>query len=616
MAVSGVSDLTGRVLAGRYRLLAPIGTGASGRVYRAEDTRLRRSLAVKVLHLALAEDAGFLRRFRAEAQLAASLSHPHVMTVYDWGEDDVPFMAVELLEGGSLRAMLDAGNLLSPGQAARIGRDVARALEYAHSRGIVHRDIKPANLLFDEHGIVRVADFGLARALAEASWTEPSGAVLGTARYASPEQALGSPVDARSDLYSLALVLVEAVTGRVPFAGDTTVGTLAARTQRSIVAPDEMGPLKPVVERAGRIDPAERYADAATMASALSDAAEALPRPAPLVLAGMADRADDDPTRTVGAAPRLFDQDAVSTPPGPPPLPATTRRLVPFVVAFLVVAVLASGVAVLVRGTGATASVPGVVGYDRETAQSIAQREGLRLVVARQVNSDEPAGTVLQQDPASGRWTTGGTVRVVVSRGPPLVRVPDMRGMPLADAWKALQRAGLVAGENRETYSDQIDKGAVVSSDPEAGTAVRPDSRIVLTLSAGPRPVPIPDVAELSYDAAVARLSNAGFVPERVDEFSDTVDKGRVVATRPAIGEAVQPGATVQVVVSRGPDLVRVPDVVGMRLDAASERLDATGLVATVRGAVRPRWVVVSQTPRGGQQVKRGSEVSLVLGPG
>src|SRR3974390_556575 len=227
MPGSAVSDLAGRVLAGRYLLHGAIGTGASGRGYVAEATRLRRQVAVKVLHAALAEDTAFLRRFRAEAQLAASLHHPHIVTVHDWGEDDVPFMVLELLEGGSLRSMLDQGNLLTVAQAARVGRDVASALDYAHARGILHRDIKPANLLFDEHGIVRVADFGLARALAEASWTEPAGAGGGTARYAAPEQATGRPLDGRADLYSLAVVLVEAVTGTVPALADTAIGTLA-----------------------------------------------------------------------------------------------------------------------------------------------------------------------------------------------------------------------------------------------------------------------------------------------------------------------------------------------------------------------------------------------------
>src|SRR5207247_3380806 len=222
------------------------------------------------------EAAGFLRRFRAEAQVAASLNHPNVMAVYDWGEDDVPFMVLELLTGGSLRGMLDANARLSPSQAAHVGRQVTSALEYAHARGVVHRDIKPANLLFDEHGIVRVADFGLARALAEASWTEPAGAVFGTARYASPEQARGTQLDARSDLYSLALVLVESVTDRVPFAADTTLGTLTARTQRSLTAPETLGPLASVIERAGALAPAQRYPDAGTMRQAPAHAGRSL----------------------------------------------------------------------------------------------------------------------------------------------------------------------------------------------------------------------------------------------------------------------------------------------------------------------------------------------------
>src|SRR6478672_5733303 len=291
------SDLPGRVLAGRYLLHGAIGTGASGRVYVADDQRLRRRVAVKVLHAGLADDAAFLRRFRAEAQLAASLRHPNIVTVYDWGEDEMPFMVLELLEGGSLRSMLDQGTLLTVPQAARVGRDVASALEYAHSRDVLHRDIKPANLLFDEHGVVRVADFGLARALAEASWTEPAGAVFGTARYSSPEQARGVQLDARSDLYSLALVLVEAVTGRLPFASDTTLGTLTARTMQPIVAGEELGLLEPVIDRVGAIDPNDRYPDAATMRQAIADAADALPPPGPLLLAGMIDRADPHPTR-------------------------------------------------------------------------------------------------------------------------------------------------------------------------------------------------------------------------------------------------------------------------------------------------------------------------------
>src|SRR5690606_35654226 len=207
--MSRMTEQVGRVLGGRYRLLSPLGSGASAQVYLADDVRLRRQVAVKVLYPALADDETFLRRFRVEAQATASSSHPRLLAVYDWsgeGDGDGPFLVTEYLSGGSLRGMLDAGHRLSPAQALVVGLQAARALDHAHRQGFVHRDIKPANLLFGADARLRVADFGLARAIAEAGWTEPTGAVLGTARYASPEQARGEAVDGRSDVYSLALV--------------------------------------------------------------------------------------------------------------------------------------------------------------------------------------------------------------------------------------------------------------------------------------------------------------------------------------------------------------------------------------------------------------------------
>ena len=418
MAISGVADLTGRVLAGRYRLLTPIGAGASGRVYVADDVRLRRRVAVKVLHAALADDAGFLRRFRAEAQVAASLHHPNVMTVYDWGDDDVPFMVLELLRGGSLRGLLDTGEHLTPAQAIHIGRQVTAALEYAHVRGLVHRDIKPANLLFDEHGILRVADFGLARALAEASWTEPAGSVVGTARYAAPEQASGAPLDGRADLYALAIVLVESVTGNVPAMGDTAIGTIAVRQHTPVLAPAELGRLGPVVERAGRPDPAERYPDAATMGAALADAARVVPRAQPLVLPGLG--ADGgrviDPTqigaRSTAASTALFDQDAsesdAAEPVAPVVMPSARRprsqRVVPLVVAFAVVAALvAGGVAIAATG-GGNVAVPSVVGLAPDAAKIRLATDGLTVSIVER-DADDPKGVIIGQSPVGGSFT-------------------------------------------------------------------------------------------------------------------------------------------------------------------------------------------------------------------
>src|SRR5271166_1665451 len=240
-----ISDSIGRVLGKRYRLVSALGTGASAHVYLAEDVSLQRHVAVKVLQPGLQTDEAFLKRFRAEARSVASLNHPHVLRVFDWGEDaDGPYLVLEYLGGGSLRDLLDRRGPLTLSQVVRIGTEAAQGLAYAHARGLVHRDVKPANLLFDDEGRVRVADFGVARALAEAAWTEPSGAVIGTARYAAPEQAQGQPLDA------LALVLFEAVTGEVPFAKDTTLGTLMARVGAPLPHHEALGPLDPILARA------------------------------------------------------------------------------------------------------------------------------------------------------------------------------------------------------------------------------------------------------------------------------------------------------------------------------------------------------------------------------
>src|SRR5437879_762516 len=276
--VARMPDQLGRVLGGRYRLIAAIGTGASAQVFLADDTTLRRRVAVKVLHPALAADEAFLRRFRAEARAAAALSHPNVMAVYDWGEDDGPYLVLEHLGGGSLRALLDRGSRLTPSQALVVGLEAARALDVAHRRGFVHRDIKPANLLFGDDGRLRIADFGLARALSEAGWTEPGDGLVGTARYAAPEQAQGGRVDGKADVYALALVLIEAVTGTVPLtSGEGALQTMMARQETPVPVPEAMGPLVPILERMGRPDPAERP-DAAEVGRALVVAARDMAR--------------------------------------------------------------------------------------------------------------------------------------------------------------------------------------------------------------------------------------------------------------------------------------------------------------------------------------------------
>jgi len=626
MATSGLTDLSGRVLADRYRLLAPIGSGSSGRVYVADDVRLRRRVAVKVLHGALADDAGFLRRFRAEAQLAASLHHPNVVTVFDWGEDAVPFMVFELLSGGSLRGMLDEGIRLTPAQAAHTGRYVATALSYAHTRGLVHRDIKPANLLFDEHGTVRVADFGLARALAEASWTEPTGALVGTARYAAPEQGTGATLDARADLYALGVVLVESVTGRVPDVADTLIGTLAVRARVPLAAPEELGALVPVVERAGRTQPSERYPDAITMADALTDASRHLPPPGPLTLVGLDAHVDPHPTE-LGKTSTVFDQDADSTvaaarartetatraDTAPAPRPGRyAPRAVPAIVAVLVIAVLVAAVLLLARSSsGGTVAAPQLVGLTQDEAAARAARAGL-VVQVEQRDVDDPAGRVISQAPSAGAFLDdGGTVRLVVSRGPPPVVIPDVAGQPEEQATLTLAGAGF-AVDPRHDFDENVPVGIAIRTDPAANEKHAPESTIALLVSDGPRPVAVPDTSGKSYDAAVAALQAKRFSATRVDDFSETVPAGNVVGTDPPAGQLAPRDSQVTVHVSKGPQPVAVPNVVNMSVEQASQTLQTSGLDADVQNFA-PGRTVKSQNPPAGTQVNRGTKVTLAL---
>lgn len=273
-----LTETIGRVLSDRYRIEAALGTGASAHVYVATDVTLKRRVAIKMLHPVLAADRAFLRRFRAEAQAAASLAHPNLVAVHDWGEDaDGPYLVLEYLGGGSMRDLLDSEDPLQPAHVANIGAQAAHGLAYAHARGFVHRDVKPANLLFaEDRKRLCVADFGLARALAEAAWTEPVGATLGTARYAAPEQAEGKRIDGRADVYSLSLVLYEALTGVVPFGADTTIGTLMARVNAPLPPHSALGPLEAILRAAAAPDPEERLT-AAELARRLSQVVRELP---------------------------------------------------------------------------------------------------------------------------------------------------------------------------------------------------------------------------------------------------------------------------------------------------------------------------------------------------
>jgi len=660
VALSRLTDRVGQVLSDRYRLLAPIGTGASASVYLADDVTLRRRVAVKILHDALSNDEAFLRRFRAEAQAAAALNHPHIMSVFDWGHDDVPFLVTEYLGGGSLRTMLDNGRVLSTAQALMVGLEASRGLDYAHRRGFVHRDIKPANLLFDEEARLRIADFGLARALAEAAWTEPQGAVLGTARYASPEQARGEPLDGRSDVYSLALVLIEAVTGSVPFATDTTIGTLMARVDRPVTVPESLGPLRPALEAAGVPNPADRP-DAAELTRLLMGAAEHLDRPDPLVLAGTMVHhhdvvADRDPTVLHNSE---VEPDIMSAPPG---TVIDGIRVIPDDGDLL-----AAPPGTTTDGIRVIADPPPVVIFDdaddddahrdapvsrrerrrqrREQDQAIAA--GALTGLAPPSPTGDDTG---EHDRSRGgddgsrphrRWTIVVLVVLLLAaigvgstgywyreiRIPTYV-APALVGTNVADLDAAVNAAVGGDGDGFTVTQGTIAQdgtvaGQILLQDPEAGATIAQGGELKILVSTGPPPVPIPtDLVNQTLEAATAELASVGLTVGEVRHvFDEKVGKGIVMQ----LGEGVVAGAevpkstSIPLVVSDGPKPRTVPEnLAGKTLADATAALEAIGLHASTsqESSDTVDAGTVIRVPSQGTSVARGSTVALVVSSG
>ncbi len=631
-------------MSGRYRLVAPLGSGASAQVFLAEDVELGRRVAVKMLQPALADDSRFLRRFRAEAQTVAGISHPNVVVIHDWGEDDVPYLVTEYLAGGSLRGMLAAGHRLSPSQALVVGLDVCRGLAYAHNAGLVHRDLKPANLLFDTEGRLRIADFGLARAIAEAAITEPEGAVVGTARYAAPEQARGERLDGRSDVYALAVLLIEAITGTAPFASDTTLGTLMARVETDLEVPEEVGALRPALERAGRLRADDRP-DAEELGILLLAAAERLDAPAPLPLVGALDEADlnaddaSDETRTMTLLPlgevadALVDADPTvvvdhDVSDGATDDEAGTerdgeergRRRWPLVLGALLLVALGAGGFFLYQSLRTpTYEVPDVLGERLDDLALIAEQNEWEIDEKKTRVDGSEVGAIMSTDPAPGeRLEEGGTLVVVVSEGNTLTDVPlDVVDRPADEVVAAFEDADLVV-ETTGRFDEEIAAGNVIGFDGEAPPERLPKGETVrLLVSDGPEPRVIPEVPDgAAYEPIAAALEAIQLVPERAEEFSDDVGKGKVIRLSPEPGASVERGSTVTVVVSKGPDLVAVPDIIGLTLDEAEKALRDAGLELgefAGRGGGDNRRVREAD-PEPGSEVRRGSSVNVLLG--
>lgn len=600
-------DRVGRVLGDRYRLLALIGIGGQARVYLADDVRLRRQVAVKMLHAGLARNSLFLRRFTAEARAAAALSHPNLMAVFDHGEeDDGPYLVTEYLGGGSLRSLLDEHGPLTPSQGLKVGMEAAAGLHAAHARGMVHRDIKPANLLFGDEGRLRIADFGLVRALHEAALTEPDGRVQGTARYLPPEAGSTRPLDERSDVYSLALTVIEAMTGTVPLAGGSVDEVVARRRSVGRVElPARLGPAGEALGAALRLDPQHRPTalelGRALIASTPSyPAPDALPlvhtSPGPLhgdrtALVGSPD-ADDAGTTASATVRSRVDRPSArrqlrrSRPPRQDS-PRRGRRTIRTVAVGVVVVAAAAWVA-----SAMLADNPTVTPVQEWRDRPIAELEGFarsadwELVVTRSFDADVDLDRVASTDPGPGvELAEGESMRVVVSDGPPPVDLDDLRGLDVNDAADRLIALGLEVGGTPGRNDEDVAADVVLEVQLDGQTVaefpvtVTPEARVDLVISAGPVDRVVPDLRTATLDTALARLAEESLMlVEAEPQFSETVEAGRIIDQLPLPGDRIERDGTVTVTVSKGPDRRAVPVLENLTVGQAQAELEAVGL--------------------------------------
>jgi len=669
--------LVGRVLEGRYRVLERLARGGMSTVYSALDERLDRKVAVKVMSAALSTDPAFADRFAREARVAARLSHLNAVSVYDQGTDDGHvFLVMELVTGRTLRELIREQGAMPPALAVSLMEPVLAALAAAHRAGLVHRDIKPENILLSDDGAVKVADFGLARAVeADASNTR-TGLMMGTVAYCPPEQIARGLADPRSDVYSAGVVMFELLTGSAPYIGDSAMAVAYQHVNSDVPAPSSRRPGIPaaiddVVLRATSREPSGRPLDAGAMLAELHDVRTDLGLPVVAVPPRSNPQAaidDTQPIRVVGpsalspitpngypeaattrtngpgydpvhntvvsarppgTAPSEFERafsseeyaDTEGRPAKPPKKPlsrkARARRRTAIVVLLVLLLGILTGYGAWWLAVGRYHQVPEVSGRSLQQAGQMLSSGGFKAnpTVTRQYSETVKTGIVIGSDPAAGtHLLRGKSVTLIVSRGAERFTVPAATG-----SYEQVQQALSVIPVqlNRKDQADDTGKvpaGQVMRIDPPAGTAVKRNQVIQVYVSTGPPSVAVPNVTGNPKDEAATKLSNAGFKADFSEDFSDTVDSGKVIRQSPSGGSAPK-FSTVEVVVSKGPPLVTLPDIPnGTNADDAKAMLEQLGLkvkIDTQFGGFLNK--VVAMDPKAGKQVPKGSQVKLTV---
>ena len=606
----------GSVVDGRYKVLRRLGSGGMADVWLAEDTHLQRQVALKVLHRRYAQDREFVARFRREAESAAGLQHPNIVSVFDRGEfEGTYYIAMQYMEGPTLKQLIDAG--LTPEQAAAEIRQVLEAARFAHRNGVVHRDLKPQNVIVDGEGKAVVTDFGIASA--GVSEITQTGSVMGTPHYLSPEQAQGFDVTAVSDLYSIGVILYEALTGRVPFEADSAVAVAMKQVSQTPQRPSSINhrvspALDAVTMRALEKDPGERFQSADAFIAAL-------------------DAALKEPGATGGGT------DAFAALPPVVAPPAEAEELDPEEeerkrrrrwIAAAVVAILLGALLGLALTRDTSTEVPGVTGNQLNVAIALLQQDGFSVGEVKRVEREAPPNTVLEQDPAASPpgdeasldcsfltfFCSKPEVTLTVSNGPGSSKVPASAGLPRDEATEKLEAAGFDVNVEMAS-SASVEEGLVIHSEPSAGRTATNGSEVTLVVSAGPKLAKVPVLVGTQRSVAVQRIRGRGLEPSISEEESST-PAGEVISQSPDAGSEVEAGSTVAIVVSAGKEQAKVPNVIGKLRSEAVQAIREAGLSPTVEeeetevaGKVGR---AIDQFPPPGAEIEPGETVSVVVG--
>jgi serine/threonine-protein kinase len=598
----------GSVVDGRYRVLRRLGSGGMADVWLAEDTHLQRQVALKVLHRRFAQDQEFVQRFQREAESAAGLQHPNIVSVFDRGQfEGTYYIAMQYIDGPTLKQLIDRG--LTPEQAVTLIRQVLEAARFAHRNGVVHRDLKPQNVIVDPEGKAVVTDFGIARA--GVSEITQTGSVMGTPHYLSPEQAQGFEVTAVSDLYSIGVLLYEALTGRVPFEAESAVAVAMKQVSQTPLRPSSINPavspaLDAVVMRALEKDPGQRFQNADAFIAAL-DAALKAPgtegtadfAALPPVVATIEEPVEEEPRRNW-----------------------LLWALAAAVVIGLLIGLL------LTRDT--STEVPKVTGNQLNVAISLLQQDGFSVGEVKRVEREVAPNTVLEQDPAASPpgdqaeldcafltlFCSKPEVTLTVSNGPGSSEVPATAGLSREEATEKLEAAGF--GVKAETVSsDAVEEGLVIHSEPSAGETATNGSDVTIVVSAGPKRAKVPVLVGSQRRLAVQQIRGRGLTPSVSEEESNS-PAGEVIGQSPSAGSEVEAGSTVAIVVSSGEKQAKVPNVVGkLRAEAVQAVRDAdlNPTVEEEETAVEGKiGRAIDQFPPFGSELEPGETVTIVVG--